>query len=229
MSSIDKEISVPLADHEDLADACARAFSGGLVSASSGNASFRSDGLIFITGTGVNLSSVGEGDYAVVDADGAVLSGVPSKELSAHRALYNAQPEVQAVLHVHGVYIAAYSCIVAEGDNDYPAVGSAAPLKVSDRLPIIPYRHTNIRGDYEYFVAGAQQGPVFLQRNHGAFVGARSLADALTSATLLEANFQVFFIAASSGRPMTILSPEEKATLFRRSYQTNLDKRHITY
>lgn len=228
MSSLDK-VSVPLADHEDLARGCARAFSAGLVSASSGNASFRSGGRIFMTATGVSLSSVGEGAYAVVEMDGSVVSGVPSKELSAHRALYNAQSEVQAVLHVHGVYIAAYSCIVAEGDNDYPAVGAAAPLKVSDRLPVVPYSHTNMRGDYENFLAGAQQGPVFLQRNHGVFVGARSIADALTNATMLEANFQVFFIAASSGRPMTILSPEDKATLSDRSYPTNLDKRHVTY
>jgi 3-dehydro-4-phosphotetronate decarboxylase len=176
----------------------------------------------------VPLSSVGPDDYAVVQRDGTVLSGVPSKELSAHRALYDAQPEVRAVLHVHGVYMAAYSCVVAAGDDDYPAVGAACPLKVSDRLPVIPYSHTNIRGDYERFLEGARRAPVFLQRNHGVFVGAPSVADALTIATMLEANFQVFFVAASSGRPMTVLSPEEKATLCNRSYPTNLHSRYIT-
>jgi ribulose-5-phosphate 4-epimerase/fuculose-1-phosphate aldolase len=210
-------------------EVCREAHQMGLVSGSSGNASFMWDDVIHITATGTNLDRLESGDFAKVTRSGEVIDGTPSKELSAHQAIYNMHDEVTSVFHLHGEYIAAYTCIAEPGDADYPAIGSATPLKVSDQIPLLPYSHTNIKGDYDLFLEGAKQSPIFLQANHGAFIGAATADEALAKAVSLETNMRVWFIAASAGRPVQVLSTKDKATLHNRSYETNLHKQYIAY
>lgn len=213
----------------DVIDVCREAHQMGLVTGTSGNASFIWDDVIHITATGTNLDALRPDDFAKVTREGDVIEGVPSKELSAHRAIYNTHSDVNSVFHLHGEYIAAYTCVGEPGSSNYPAIGSATPLKVSDQIPLLPYSHTNMKGDYELFLDGATESPVFLQANHGAFVGAATAAEALAKAVNLETNLKVWFLAASSGLPVSVLSPDQKATLHTRSYETNLHKQFITY
>jgi 3-dehydro-4-phosphotetronate decarboxylase len=213
----------------DVIDVCRQAHQLGLVSGTSGNASFVWDDLVYITATGTNLDRLETADFAVVTRSGEIVEGVPSKELSAHRAIYNMHDDVTCVFHLHGEYIAAYTCIGEPGNGDYPAIGAATPLKVSDHIPLLPYSHTNMKGDYDLFLEAARLTPVFCQANHGAFIGAATASEALAMAVNLETNMRVWFIAASSGRHVSVLSADDKATLHNRAYETNLHKQHIAY
>jgi L-fuculose-phosphate aldolase len=214
---------------DELIYECKRAYDIGLVTSTSGNASFIYQDRIYITASGTNLSRLTQEDLAVTSMDGEVIAGLPSKELSAHRAIYNHNPDVKSVFHLHGEYIAAYTCISEAGNDDYPAIGSATPLKVSDKIPMLPYNYTNIKGDYELYEEGAKQSSIFMQCNHGVFIGSDTCKESVEKAINLETNMKVYMLALSTGLKVNVLSPEDKSVLNRRDYPTNVKKELISY
>jgi len=83
----------------------------GLVVATSGNASARRGELVEITPTSLPYEEMTEDDLVTVSLDGEVVAGdrEPSSERLVHLAVYDARPEVAAVVHTHSVYATAWS------------------------------------------------------------------------------------------------------------------------
>jgi len=94
---LEKAESLCRAAHE-----CARK---GWVPATSGNFSFRDQGRIFITASGLDKGAITPDDLLEIDLDCRVLAGIgkPSAETSLHGVIYRDRPESRAVFHVHTI------------------------------------------------------------------------------------------------------------------------------
>jgi len=89
---------------QDMVEVGRRIWQRGYVAASDGNMSVRlSDGRILITPTGRSKGFLEPDDMVIVDAGGRKLSGrlEPTSELKMHLFVYEARPDVSAVVHAH--------------------------------------------------------------------------------------------------------------------------------
>ena len=85
----------------------------GLSPGKSGNVSARNAaGNVLITPTGVAYAALKPGDIVTLDGQGNVLAGglQPSSEWHFHVAVYNARPEIGAIVHAHSLYATALAC-----------------------------------------------------------------------------------------------------------------------
>ena len=72
-----------------------------------GNISVRGkDGLMYITPSSINYEDILLGDISSIAMDGQVLNGnrKPSIEKDLHRLIYNARPDVNAIINTHPLY-----------------------------------------------------------------------------------------------------------------------------
>jgi ribulose-5-phosphate 4-epimerase/fuculose-1-phosphate aldolase len=162
----------------------------GLSPGSSGNLSVRAPEGILITPTGSSLSRVTAGDLALVELDGTVLSGHPSKEWALHVSAYAADPEVAAVVHLHSPESTAVACLppTADGLADLPAYTPYRVMSLGD-VPLLPYAAPGSPELGPPFGAAVAAGRrVALLANHGSVVAAATLERAVDLAEELEAS-----------------------------------------
>ena len=113
----------------------------GLVTGSSGNVSLRLEAhdsreLIAITPSGKPYPTLEDEDIVIVDHEVEPVDGelVPSSETLLHVAIYEARPDVQAIIHTHSVY----SSVAAVAGMDIPPIIDemmitiGGPIKVSE-------------------------------------------------------------------------------------------------
>ena len=105
-------MSTPEQPRRDFVAACQRAFNLGLQMSTGGNLSLRLDtGYLLVKPSGLSLCELEPDDLLVCDDQGQVVQGAdkPTKELRSHLAIYQARPEVGAVVHYHPPYSTAYA------------------------------------------------------------------------------------------------------------------------
>jgi len=90
-----------------------RVYQKGLTTTSGGNLSIKdSDGVIWITPSGIDKGSLTSEDICQVLPDGTVIGKYkPSVELPFHKLVYETRPDVSAVLHAHPPALVSYSLI----------------------------------------------------------------------------------------------------------------------
>ena len=82
----------------------------GLVVSSLGNVSMRHGDGLLITPTRWAYSEIDISDLVLLGPDGDVRGeGVPSTDWRMHRAVYDARPDVQAIVHTHSVWATAWA------------------------------------------------------------------------------------------------------------------------
>src|SRR4051812_5529537 len=87
-------------------------FDRGLAPGSSGNISVRVEGGWLLTPTDSCLGTLDPARLSKLEWDGRLAGGdPPSKEAFLHRAMYEARPAAQAIVHLHSTYSAAVSCM----------------------------------------------------------------------------------------------------------------------
>ncbi|HZK43269.1 MAG TPA: class II aldolase/adducin family protein [Syntrophomonadaceae bacterium] len=87
-------------------------YSSNLVTGTWGNVSHRiNSDLFIITPSGMDYNSLESEDMLVVDKDGQVIEGKykPSIETPMHISIYQARPDVNAIVHVHSPYATAFA------------------------------------------------------------------------------------------------------------------------
>lgn len=90
-------------------------FQRGFSVGSAGNISARIDGGFLMTPTNSSLGRLKAAELSVLTQDWEHVGGPrPSKEVVMHRAMYEARPEAQAIVHLHSTYVTAYSCLAGE-------------------------------------------------------------------------------------------------------------------
>jgi ribulose-5-phosphate 4-epimerase/fuculose-1-phosphate aldolase len=178
----------------------------GLSPGSTGNLSVRVGGQIICTPTGARLATLVEDQLSVITIGGEPVSGPKAtKETFMHRAMYDADPNLGGVVHLHSPYATAVSCL--------------ADLDAHDAVPALTPYLTMRAGTVQlvpYFAPGdpAAAAPIsravtagrtaILLQNHGSIVGAVTLDAAASVAQELEESARLQIITAGLAvRPLT--------------------------
>jgi L-ribulose-5-phosphate 4-epimerase len=203
----------------EIADLGRRLQDEGLFSLTAGNLSGKAaSGLIAITPSAIPYPEIGATDVVIVDVDGHVVDGDrrPSSELPMHLALYEARPEVGAVVHTHSPYATTLAVL----GKTIPAVHyMIAGLGVNE-IPLVPYSTygTADLASHCRDAIGAHAKAALLA-NHGAIALGADLSAAATAASVLEFLALLYYRALAVGQPV-VLPPDEIGVVQRR-YRTH--------
>jgi ribulose-5-phosphate 4-epimerase/fuculose-1-phosphate aldolase len=137
--------------------------------------------------------------------------GKPYLERFIHGAIYEARPDVRAVVHSHSYSVVPFSVI---GEKLRPIMHVCATIGAD--VPVWEPQ-TNF-GDTDMLVANMEQGrdlarvlggrTSVLMRGHGSTVAGGSLREAVYAAVMLETNANLQLKAQAFG-PVTFLTPGE--------------------
>lgn len=195
-----------------------RIYRSGMTTTSGGNISIRDDnGQIWITPSGVDKGSLSASDIVCVKPDGTVVGPhKPSSEYPFHKAIYEARPELTAVIHAHPPGLVAFS--IARQVPDTNIVPQAR--YICGEIGYAPY---GCPGSEDL---GAKIAEVFKNRrysavimeNHGVVLGGSNLMDAYQRFETLEFCCRTIVNAGKLGRVRTLTDAQIA------SYQTNMPK-----
>lgn len=180
----------------------------GLVAGTWGNISSRIPGTRFIavTPSGKGYHEITAADIVVVDEAGAVLEGSfkPSSELPLHLAIYQARPDIQAIIHTHSVFASA--CAVAH--KDIPPIIEDLVQLAGGSVDVATYALPGTDALAQNVVAALGQKNAVLMANHGVVGCGQSLAEGMMACELVEKAAQIFIYANQIGGAQ-VLSDED--------------------
>ncbi len=166
-----------------------------LVSGSSGNISVVEDGKLMISQSGSCFKRLVASDFAVVDLNGEVLDGKPSKELPIHLALARFGEEHQAIIHTHSFYTTAFSCLKHTEERLEQLLQITPYLKMlsGGKIGLVCYAPPGSDNLFAHFNAVANsQTHVYILKNHGLVVSAKTANAAYNLIEELEASAHLY-------------------------------------
>ena len=184
---------------------CRRLYERELVSSTGGNVSIRTDsGSILISPTGRALVDLEPDGFVEVTLAGEVVTGSrPSKELPFHLAIYQARPDVTAVIHGHCAYaVAASTLLPADPIDSLPAYSAGYVMRVG-KLPLLPYLPAG-SVELSRAVAGvlSPSTKAVLLQNHGFISIGPDLETAFNTADELLDAAKVFVLSGGRAKPL---------------------------
>jgi L-fuculose-phosphate aldolase len=175
-----------------------------LVLGTAGNVSERAGRLVAITPTGATLADLEATDVVVVDLEGETVDGkfAPTSELELHLGAYR-RYDTGAVVHTHSPIGTAMACVLDELPLiHYQMLALGGPIRVA---PYATFGTPELAG----LTLDALEGrTAALMANHGAIAIGADLDAAVDSALLLEWAAELYWRAASAGRPRTLDSAQ---------------------
>jgi ribulose-5-phosphate 4-epimerase/fuculose-1-phosphate aldolase len=194
-----------------LAALCNGLYQRGLSPGQSGNVSARDEGLLWITPRGQGLGEVRPASLVVIWPDGRTLAEpglAPSSELQLHQAIYQARPDVQAIVHVHSPK--ATTMAVLRQPLEAPILTEM--LGMVDAVPVVPMHPP---GTSELAMAAAnalQAANAVLLANHGVIATGRTLEEAGANLELVESYAEIYLLSQPMGGA-TVLTAAEVAAI----------------
>lgn len=193
---------------EELVRICRKMEAKGLVAATDGNVSCRlGEDRLLITPSGTSKGDLQPEAFLLVDRAGRVVegNGRPSSEIRMHLAVYDARPDVGAVVHAHPPLLTALTLAGLPFRADVlPEVW----LTIGP-VPTVPYATPSteeVPHSIAPFVAAHQ---AFLLERHGSLTLGENLEEAYRRLEKLEHAAQTLLYAQLlSGRAPAPLSPE---------------------
>ena len=162
----------------------------GLIHLTSGNMSIRKGGTLYVTRTGSLLGALSSSDVVSVNVSNTIRDKGASSETPVHRAIYQANPELGAVVHAHPPYATALSW-------DYTTI---KPID-SDSLyiPEIPVLTDCPYGEgslciAEHFPKLLGNHKVAMIRGHGAFSVGKDLQEAASRISMMENQCRLLYL-----------------------------------
>ena len=187
----------------------------GYVAANDGNISVRLQGEdgILITPTGVSKGMMAPEQMLVVGMGGAVAGGDvaagdgrPSSETKMHLAIYKANPDIRAVVHVHPIY-ATYISTWGEMAK-LPRLCADIEVQVGE-IPIAPYCPLGSQELADTAAAYCRDYNAVLLANHGLATWGATLREAYYRAEAVEAYCHIVYLYHQCGRKGNELSPQQ--------------------
>jgi L-fuculose-phosphate aldolase len=199
MTSREKEL------RKEISDFVHRAYDHRLMTSTWGSFSARIEGTSFvITPSHVDRQAMSPSDLAAVHNGRHSPGQTPSRAARLHAAIYNAYPEIQAVVNALPVWATAF-CVSDFGLNTRTIPESYLFLK---DVGTIPFEH-QFGDDQEVTKTLSPANPVVLLRHNGVLVAGRTILDAFDRLEVLEATAA----AIIQSRPLGPISPmSEKVT-----------------
>jgi L-fuculose-phosphate aldolase len=140
-----------------------------------------------------------------MDMEGKVIgAGGPSSEWRFHRDIYQARPEVQAVIHTHSPYATAFSCL----RTDLPPFHYMIAMAGGDTIRCAPYATFGSQGLSDNVVQSLQDRLACLMSNHGVIAVGSNLQQALALAIEVESLCQQYLIVNQLGKPILLTQSE---------------------
>jgi len=182
--------------------AARRLLPDGLATATSGNVSARdpASGLIAVTPSGRSYASMAAGDIAIVDPAGRLVRGAhrPTSELPLHLAVYGAHPDVDAIVHTHSPYAAAF----AVARRPIPFVCNEGMFVGTPRVEVAEFGVPSTPDLGRAALALLVRFPsarAFLLANHGVVALGRTVSGAYDLAAQVEWEARVYHLALQVG------------------------------
>lgn len=188
-----------------------------------GNISCRVDkSCIAITPSGRDFEKITPENIVVTDLAGEKLGGtlLPSSELPLHLEIYKNFPEARAIVHTHSIYASA----LAAAHKELPPVTEELAQAVGGAVRCSDYSIAGTNELGQNAVKAMEGGrSAALLANHGAVCWGRDLKEALATAQILERAAQIFCIASSLGKPVSL--EDKKVESLRDFYLNHYSKR----
>ena len=185
-----------------------RIYRSGMTTTSGGNISIRDEnGDIWITPSGVDKGSLTVKDIICVKKDGTMVGPhKPSSEYPFHRAIYEARPELTAVIHAHPPGLVAFS--IARQVPDTNIVPQAR--YICGEIGFAPY---GCPGSEELGKKIAKEFEnekyrAVIMENHGVVLGGTDMMDAYQRFETLEFCCRTLVAAGQLGKVNTLTSQQ---------------------
>lgn len=192
----------PLDTPSDLINACAQLYAWGMAPATSGNFSLRAgEDAAWMTASGRHKGQLTLNDMLrvtltgeVVGTAGEVTTGRPSAETALHLALYQRDPSIGCVLHVHSFAASVMGTLVDVGrfleltgwelQKALPGIAThraTVLVPVVDNTQDIDALAVEVDGLLDTYGVGADLAPInaYIIRGHGLYTWGKTLADAM--------------------------------------------------
>ena len=183
-----------------------------LFAGTSGNLSVydKEQDVMVITPTSVPYETITPEDMVVLRLDGGILEGNyrPSSEWRMHAAVYQAKPEVGAIIHTHSPYATAF----AVNNKGIPTILIEMVPFLGGDVPLAKFAVPGTRavGDEAVKVLAERTG--CLLANHGVLAIGASLEQAHIRAVYIEDAAKICSIAMANG-PIVTMSEADIAAM----------------
>lgn len=161
-------------------------------------------GLIYLTPSGMDYSTITEEDVVICDINGNIIEGFrkPTIEKDLHIAVYKNRPEICAVIHTHPVY----SMVYATQGKDINLITDEAAQVLGDIARCADY---GLPGSIELaensIKALGKKSNACLLNSHGAVCLGKNMTAAFKTAKVLEMTAQItYMIESTGGKPIGI-------------------------
>jgi L-fuculose-phosphate aldolase len=188
------------AARETVAAAARRLAAEGLVLGTAGNVSARVGELVAVTPTGAVLAELEPEAVVVVDLEGQMVRGdhEPTSEIALHLGAYR-RYEAGAVVHAHSPVGTALACVL----DELPVVHYQM-LALGGSIRVAPYATFGTPELAEATLDALEGRAAALMANHGMIAVGPDLDGAVDNALLLEWASDLYWRAATLGRPRTL-------------------------
>jgi len=186
-----EQIKNEMIKYGDIVDA--KGFSPG----TSGNISCRYEDKIVISATGASNGDLAYEDLVVIDFDGNVVEGdkKASSEKMLHVEFYKKRPDINAIIHVHPVYLSSFAA--ARKSLEEPVM--AENVYYFGKIPLADYALPSSKALVDNTSKYFDKHDAVLMANHGFIVGDIDIAQAYLKLELAESYAQVVFNATLLG------------------------------
>ncbi|MFM1911815.1 MAG: L-fuculose phosphate aldolase [Pseudomonadota bacterium] len=182
----------------------------GLNQGTSGNASVRHGHGFLITPSGMPIDEMNANNMVEMNMHGEALSaGKPSSEWRFHRDIYQAKPEVGAVIHTHSMFATTLACL----RKDIPPFHYMIAVAGGDTIRCATYALFGTQALSDHAIEALKERRACLLANHGMITVGKTLQQALDIAKEVETLCEQYWRALQIGEPH-ILSGQEMQDVF---------------
>lgn len=198
MEKLDTELQHP---RDQITEIIKRIYNAGMTTTSGGNISIiDGEGNIWVTPTAIDKGTLQRKDIVCVHPDGSVTGYYkPSSEFPFHKAIYEARPDVRAVIHAHPPALVSFSIV-----RQLPDMNIIPQAKhVCGPIGYAPYALPGGETLGENIAAEFRKGfNAVIMENHGIVVGGSDLKDAFVRFETLEFSARTIINASTIGSPI---------------------------
>ena len=182
----------------------------GLNQGTSGNASVRQGDGFLITPSGMPIDEMNAYSMVEMNMHGeAISTGKPSSEWRFHRDIYQARPEVGAVIHTHSTFATTLACL----RKDIPPFHYMIAVAGGDTIRCADYALFGTQSLSDNAIEALRERRACLIANHGMIAIGKTLQQALDIAKEVETLCEQYWRALQIGEPH-ILSGQEMQDVF---------------
>ena len=185
------------ADRHELVNCYRELLAAGLGTGTSGNVSGRSTAGMLITPTGVAPDKMEAEQLVSMSLAGAVATDqlLPSSEWHMHAAIYQARPDVGAVVHCHSRFATTLACT----GRTIPAIHYMIAVAHGSEIPLAPYATFGTEALAHSVAQALTAGQACLLANHGQIAVGADPAAALRVAIEVEELAAIYWHALAVG------------------------------